>query len=92
MVQMLSFLKKCFFGVLALVGGLALLSILVVAFLILRYDEESIEIGGNTFVLRTDKLSGDKCVYPPRKIVAGQRERIAAEITKETDLNMCFQD
>lgn len=92
MVLMFSFLKKCFFGVLALISGLVLISILVVLFLIWRYDEENIEISGMTFVLRTDTLSGDKCIYPAFKYGPGGLERIAMEISKETDLDMCFQD
>jgi len=92
MVLMFSFLKKCFVGFLALISGLVFISIFVVLFLVWRYDEENIEISGMTFVLRTDTLSGGKCIYPARKYVPGELERIAMEISKETDLDMCFQD
>lgn len=69
-----------------------LIAVLVATFQIFRYEEKSIEIGGKPYVQRTDLLFDEKCIYPARKIMEGELERIAVEISTETDLDVCFLD
>ena len=73
---------------------MVIIAVLFVAFLFFRYEEENISIAGETYVIRTDRLFGDDCVYvyPTRKYTPMDMEKIAAIVSANTDLEMCDRD